>query len=390
MPINFPSSPTLNQTYAFGQKTWVWNGYAWDLQLANANSVIAISQASYNQANAAFIHANSAFNTANNALDTWVRGQANAAFIQANAAFLQANTPSHVANSAAIYANGAFAAANAATATDATQNNSITAAFIRANNSLNANVGGNITGEVVVVGNLTATTFVTTGSNGTISGANAIFSNYVFAANGTVDLLIYANNAYTTANAAFAAANAAFIQANTPSHVANSAAIYANGAFAAANAATATDVTQNNSITAAFAHANAAFEQANTGGGGGTVTVSTFNATANGAQTTFAIGFSPVSADAVQVTLDGLIQPETSYTANANANTITFVTAPGNGEQVRVLSFYTGASAFVINDGSITPIKLSAETNNYINSIATAAATTEALSMAAALAIALG
>jgi hypothetical protein len=150
----------------------------------------------------------------------------------------------------------------------------------------------------------------------------------------------------------------------------------ANASFAKANAA--------------YNHANAAFEQANTGGGGGTVTVSTFNATANGAQTTFAIGFSPVSADAIQVTLDGLIQPETSYTANANANTITFVTAPGNGEQVRVLSFYTGASAYVINDGSITPIKLSASTNNYINSIATAAATSEALSMSAALAIALG
>jgi hypothetical protein len=840
MPINFPSSPTLNQTYAFGQKTWIWNGYAWDLQLANANSVIAISQASYNQANAAFIHANaaftqantasgadqyarntansafiqanasfihanSAFDAANNALDTWVRGQANAAFIQANAAFLQANTPSHVANSAAIYANGAFVRANnsldanvggivtgnvtvtqnltvtgnisvsgnlftsipangntsayatkylveynpvsrefsysstpnasnpyitgysseihvspvafndsgkgtigdpvktiarakellalafettgvgqrktiilhpgdyvedvtidtqfttlttheligknttltgtltitkgctieglkmtnlviSATAANGTvdligctvttaitktssaytvlrgcdlssatlsvtgagntilvggnygsltvnnasagvlaksvitmgpttltagtlqiadtivysatnSSNAITqnagsvltlnnsqiliptltdvarvnlggfysilhsvydkpnstfggtslnaisysqyinadkvtlssggslvfpdstiqitaaapyaysnaaynhansgfiqanaafntgnAAFVRANNSLNANVGGTITGDVIVVGNVTSNSLTTTGSNGSISGANAIFSNYVFAANGTVDLFIYANNAYTTANGAFAAANAAiatdatqnnsitaaFLQANTPSHVANSAAIYANGAFAAANAsaaidvtqnnsitaafaaanaATATNVTQNNSIIAAFAHANAAFEQANSGGGGGTVTVSTFNATANGAQTTFEIGFSPVSADAVQVTIDGLIQPETSYTANANANTITFLTAPVSGEQVRVLSFYTGASAFVINDGSITPIKLSAETNNYINTIATAAATAEALSMAAALAIALG
>ena len=143
-------------------------------------------------------------------------------------------------------------------------------------------------------------------------------------------------------------------------------------------------------IQFAYNHANAAFEQANSSGGGGAVTVSTFNATANGAQTTFEIGFSPVSADAVQVTIDGLIQPETSYTANANANTITFLTAPASGEQVRVLSFYTGASAFVINDGSISPIKLSASTNNYINSIATAAATAEALSMAAALAIALG
>jgi hypothetical protein len=288
MPIDFPSSPSLNQTYTVGTKTWIWNGYAWDLQLSSATT---------------------GFSTANGTI----------AWNTANAAFIQANTPSHVANSAAIYANGAFAAANAATATDVTQNSSIAAAFvhanssfnfangisiaantpshvansaaiyangafIRANNSLNANVGGTITGNVTVVGNLTSNTITTTGSNGSISGANAIFSNYVFAANGTVDLFIYANNAYTTANGAFAAANAAtttnitqnnsitvalntanaaFIQANTPSHVANSAAIYANGAFAAANAATATDVTQNNSITVALNTSNAAFIRAN-------------------------------------------------------------------------------------------------------------------------------
>lgn len=122
----------------------------------------------------------------------------------------------------------------------------------------------------------------------------------------------------------------------------------------------------------------------------GSITVSTFNATANGAQTTFAIGFSPASADSIQVTIDGLVQPETTYTANSSANTITFLTAPANGEQIRVISFYTSARTYVINDGSITPIKLSASTNNYINSIATAAATAESLSMAAALAIALG
>ena len=174
------------------------------------------------------------------------------------------------------------------------------------------------------------------------------------------------------------------------SDIANAAFIQANSAFNAANNEAGVNATQNTNIQYAWNHANAAFIQANTGGGGGTVTVSTFNATANGAQTTFAIGFSPVSADAVQVTIDGLIQPETSYTANANANTITFLTAPVSGEQVRVLSFYTGASAFIINDGSISPIKLSAETNNYINTIATNAATIEALSMAAALAIALG
>jgi hypothetical protein len=30
MPIDFPTSPTLNQTYTFGGRTWSWNGFAWD------------------------------------------------------------------------------------------------------------------------------------------------------------------------------------------------------------------------------------------------------------------------------------------------------------------------------------------------------------------------
>ena len=32
--MNFPTSPTVGQTYTLGSKTWVWNGSAWDLQSA--------------------------------------------------------------------------------------------------------------------------------------------------------------------------------------------------------------------------------------------------------------------------------------------------------------------------------------------------------------------
>ena len=32
MALNFPTSPSLNQTHTVGTKTWKWNGYAWDMQ----------------------------------------------------------------------------------------------------------------------------------------------------------------------------------------------------------------------------------------------------------------------------------------------------------------------------------------------------------------------
>ena len=134
---------------------------------------------------------------------------------QIQLAFTQANTPSHVANSAASYANSAFAAANAATATDATQNTNITnagtyansafgkantaavaantpsatansaasyanSAFARANNSLDANNGGTVTGTI------TATSFITTGSFGNITGANTIYANNFVANTGFI------------------------------------------------------------------------------------------------------------------------------------------------------------------------------------------------------------
>ena len=30
MPLNFPTSPSVNQQYTFGGRTWIWNGSAWD------------------------------------------------------------------------------------------------------------------------------------------------------------------------------------------------------------------------------------------------------------------------------------------------------------------------------------------------------------------------
>jgi hypothetical protein len=51
--IQFPNNPTTNQTFTVGYKTWIWNGYAWDLQLANTTPITSLAQAAYNQANTA-------------------------------------------------------------------------------------------------------------------------------------------------------------------------------------------------------------------------------------------------------------------------------------------------------------------------------------------------
>jgi hypothetical protein len=304
----------------------------------------------FDTANAAFASANNS-TKANSAFD-----QANAAFEVANSAAIAANTPSHVANSAAIYANGAFDAANTADSKAVsagsyansafvhanssfihanssfdhanagftvanTASATADAAFVRANNSLNANVGGTIDGDVTITGNLSiigntvsynVSTYVV--NDPIILLANNNFSDVLdigFTAHystNTVDQLhtglvrhaatdkYYLFEGYgphllddnildvndpslvistllaniesdlvtiggvdikNFTNNAYNHANAGFNAANTADSKAVSAGSYANSAFLVANSATV-------SVTAAFNHANAGFDAANT------------------------------------------------------------------------------------------------------------------------------
>jgi len=295
-----------------------------------------------NYANGAFLQANAAFNTANAsftaangavAVNTTQNNSITAAFAHANAAYSKANTADTNAGNAqstadsALTAAGvaqstadaAFLAANAATATDTTQNNSIAAAFTRANNSINANTGGTITADLNITGNLTVggnTSYINTeiltvedsliklANNNTTGDVLDIGFYGLYNSSGekyaglarpaaTDTFFLFkgltqdptanaiASGSITAANAATLIANVqaysvtiggqdinlyttnAYTQANTAASIATSAGVYANAAFAAANAATATDTTQNNSITAAFATANSAAIYAN-------------------------------------------------------------------------------------------------------------------------------
>jgi len=241
---------------------------------------------------------------------------ANAAFLAANAATATDTTQNNsitaaftTANSAGVYANGAFAAANAATATDTTQNNSITAAFTaansagvyangafaRANNSLNANTGGTVTANVTISANLTA--------------ANVATQTYIQFGDGTKQFT--ANSAGNETSDQFARDTA-------------------NGAFAAANAATATDATQNTRITYAENHANAAFDFANTISGGSAID-NVARSLANTAQIHANFAFNHANGAFAQANTDFTnisISPSQTY---GNATHVPIVTITANG-----------------------------------------------------------
>ena len=40
MPLDFPTSPTLNEIYTFGGRSWIWNGTAWDVYSTVSGSVV--------------------------------------------------------------------------------------------------------------------------------------------------------------------------------------------------------------------------------------------------------------------------------------------------------------------------------------------------------------
>jgi hypothetical protein len=93
------------------------------------------------------------------------------------------------------------------------------------------------------------------------------------------------------------------------------------------------------------------------------VSVSVFEATANGSQSTFQLAFNPQARETLIVTIDGILQPTAAYSVNTTTYTITFDEAPAAGEFVRVATLYTTANPYVVPDGTITIAKFAPDAN---------------------------
>jgi hypothetical protein len=406
--------------------------------LDQQQTIYTRGNSAFDAANSAGSYANAAFAAANTAAaSSGAFAQANAAFNTANAAFLQANTPSHTANSAASYANGAFAAANSAASAassaqgtadaalsaagvaqstadaassyansaflsannsagvNLTQNNSIAAAFTRANNSLNANTGGTIAGDLSITGNLTVSGNVVSISTSQIvandsliilaagnyssdildigfaghynDGANAhtgfirdagtkeyqLFEGYTqeISANNNIDIndasfklaTLRANLKSTTVTVKgidlLPYVNNAYTAANTADDKAVTAGSYANSAFTAANTASASGTSAGAYANAAFAVANSAASYANSG----FATANAAFAAANAATATDTTQNNSITAAFAQANAAFLVANGAAFVANTDFTNLT-ISAGDYGTASAVASFKVEAN----------------------------------------------
>jgi hypothetical protein len=357
---------------------------------ALSTGAFAQANAAFNQANASFTVANNAFTSANGAI---VFNTANAAFLAANAATATDATQNNSITAAFDTANAAFVAANAATATDTTQNNSIAAAFTRANNSINANTGGTITADLNITGNLTVggnTSFINTeiltvedsliklannnttgdvldiGFYGTYNSTGVKYAGLARPSATDTFFLFKGLTADPTANAlasgSITAANAATLIANVQAYsvTINSQDInlYTTNAYTQANTAVANALAASSAANAAFAVANNSTGTNLTQNASITAAFTAANSAGSYANSAFTAANLSIAIDTTQ---------NNSITAAFNTANASFLVA--NGAAFVANTDYTNLSITAANYGTASAVaSFRVEANGRISS----------------------
>jgi hypothetical protein len=304
MSFSFPTSPSVNQLYTFGNKTWKYNGTGWILvtnvdvaqtawnkaNLANvqANTATVLAQGAYNNSNTKF---SSSGGTISGSVDITQNLSVTGNLTVLGSA-TSINTSSFVVNDSLLvlglgnytsdvldigFASHYNDGQNAHTGiirdagtkqwmffegytTEITPNNNIIISdpsFKYANVRVR-DLTGNVIANTVSVNGVDLFNYTTN----SYTQANTATNNAAGAslyANGS---FVQSNAAFGTANSSASYANSAFIQANSGFGIANSASLYANGAFIQSNAAYQSQNTTGTYANSAFGAANTATNNA--------------------------------------------------------------------------------------------------------------------------------
>jgi len=387
MPLNFPNSPTANQSYTLGSKTWIYNGYGWKLQQVQiANSEISSFTTTADGVTSKFdltfspIGGNSALfvsiggivqddtdyviNSSNNTITfltpppatetirvsgyktvtPYAVDAANSvgAVINANNFLGDGTTQSFALGYIPYSANNVFVTIGGIVQPDNayTTNNQ--------NSSISFNTPPGLNENIRVVGyskvnpftinyatqNVTVSVFETT-SNGTTNTFNVGFDpspkEKLFV---TIDGVVQPLTAYGVSSS-----NNGIILDEVP----------ANGELVRV----VTFYTNVNTVAIQLVAAN--------------VTVKNFETTANGLVNSFDLGYPPTSNTTLTVAVDGVLQPPSTYTVTTASNTITFLSTPANGEYISVITLSNAANVYVLDDNSVTFSKLQSSVSGKIN-----------------------
>ena len=387
MPLNFPSSPTTNQSYTLGTKTWIYNGYGWKLQqttLANtevssfttvadgATSTFDLQFSPIGGNSAVFVSIdglvqsenNYVINSGNNSISftsppavskivrvagyktviPYAVDVANSigAMVNANNFVGNGTTQSFALGYTPYTANNIFVTIGGIVQPDSayTTNNQ--------NSSISFNTPPGLNENIRVVGyskvnpfvinyatqNVTVSVFETT-SNGTTNTFNVGFDpapkEKLLV---TIDGVVQPLTAYGVSSS-----NNGIILDEVPT----------SGELVRV----VTFYTNVNTVAIQLVAAN--------------VTVKNFETTANGLVNSFDLGYAPTSNLALIVSIDGVLQAPSTYSVNPSANSITFNATPASNEYITVTTLSNAANVYVIDDGSITFNKLQSTVNNKID-----------------------
>ena len=387
MPLNFPSSPTTNQSYSLGSKTWIYNGYGWKLQQTTlANTEVSSFTATADGVTSTFdlqfspIGGNSAvfvsiggvvqsendyvINSGNNSISftspppaselirvagyktviPYAVDAANSvgAVVNANNFVGDGTTQSFALGYTPYTANNIFVTIGGIVQPDSayTTNNQ--------NSSISFNTPPGLNENIRVVGyskvnpfvinyatqNVTVSVFETT-SNGTTNTFNVGFDpapkEKLLV---TIDGVVQPLTAYGVSSS-----NNGIILDEVPT----------SGELVRV----VTFYTNVNTVAIQLVAAN--------------VTVKNFETTANGLVNSFDLGYAPTSNLALIVSIDGVFQAPSTYSVNPSANSITFNATPASNEYITVTTLSNAANVYVLDDGSITFNKLQSTVNNKID-----------------------